>query len=406
MTSRSSKSCSSPRRKRFSAPRKTTSSSEPSPRTTFLDSTQIDLDHVRSEKDAWIIKPSDHYGADQVYAGCEVDQATWETLVDRFADGAAGYPFIVQQYIKPFKTETLPPDTNIAELSDDEVRVEPMFYNNLNGLYLYDGVFQGVFSRLGPPAYHFEGEPGDDRRDHLESTPTCTTESSSHEQERPSERDDGAHRPRSSPSRSSQSGFAVCAGIPATTEVLSRATSTEELSPFTRDQLVEAALATRAYTVEGTERDELADVVARINRDAATPYADATRAELDAAPDAYALTPDALDHLDDVHAVIERVMPALFRLRGARGVLPDGHDAPIPHPSRGTRALFRRLRVIVVFALPRRMGDDRLQQLLRRVPFAVLRGGNMDVPPTIRCSSACIRKHFGWEWGRSGLPPQ
>ena len=120
------------------------------PRTTFLDSTQIDLDHVRSEKDTWIIKPSDHYGADQVYAGCEVDQATWETLVDRFADGAAGSPFIVQQYIKPFKTETLPPDTNIAELSDDEVRVEPMLYNNLNGLYLYDGVFQGVFSRLGP----------------------------------------------------------------------------------------------------------------------------------------------------------------------------------------------------------------------------------------------------------------
>ena len=120
------------------------------PRTTFLDRTQIDLDHVRSEKDTWIIKPSDHYGADQVYAGCEVDQATWETLVDRFADGAAGYPFIVQQYIKPFKTETLPPDTNIAELSDDEVRVEPMLYNNLNGLYLYDGVFQGVFSRLGP----------------------------------------------------------------------------------------------------------------------------------------------------------------------------------------------------------------------------------------------------------------
>lgn len=26
----------------------------------------------------------------------------------------------------------------------------PKLYNNLNGLYLYDGVFQGVFSRLGP----------------------------------------------------------------------------------------------------------------------------------------------------------------------------------------------------------------------------------------------------------------
>ena len=27
---------------------------------------------------------------------------------------------------------------------------EAVPYNNLNGLYLYNGVFQGVFSRLGP----------------------------------------------------------------------------------------------------------------------------------------------------------------------------------------------------------------------------------------------------------------
>lgn len=107
-------------------------------------------------------------------------------------------------------------------------------------------------------------------------------------------------------------GFAVCAGIPATTEMLSRATSAESASPFSQEQLVDAALATRAYTVEGTERGELFSVVERINREAGTPYADATPDALSAAPDAYTLTPDALDHLDDVHGVIERLMPALL----------------------------------------------------------------------------------------------
>ena len=79
-----------------------------------------------------------------------MSQERWEELVDRYANGRAGYPFIVQRYIVPFKTETLPPDTGIDKLPDDEVPWDPKSYNNLNGLYLYDGVFQGVFSRLGP----------------------------------------------------------------------------------------------------------------------------------------------------------------------------------------------------------------------------------------------------------------
>ena len=50
----------------------------------------------------------------------------------------------------PYKTETLPPDTGISELADDQVRREPELYNNINGLYLFNGHFAGVFSRLGP----------------------------------------------------------------------------------------------------------------------------------------------------------------------------------------------------------------------------------------------------------------
>lgn len=120
------------------------------PLTTFLDETAVDLDAMRREKDRWIIKPSDHYGADHVYAGCEVEQEQWERLIDDFANGKAGYPFIVQRYVTPFKTLTLPPDTGILDAPDDDVRREPVPYNNLNGLYLYNGRFQGVFSRLGP----------------------------------------------------------------------------------------------------------------------------------------------------------------------------------------------------------------------------------------------------------------
>ncbi len=120
------------------------------PSTRFLDSAFVDLDQIRAEKDLWIIKPTDHYGAHDVYAGCAVSQSRWEELIDAFANAKAGYPFIVQSYIRPFRTLTLPPDTGIDELSDEEVLTEPVFYNNLNGLYLFDGCFQGVFSRLGP----------------------------------------------------------------------------------------------------------------------------------------------------------------------------------------------------------------------------------------------------------------
>ena len=35
-------------------------------------------------------------------------------------------------------------------MSDDQVQREPVLYNNLEGLYCYNGTFQGIFSRLGP----------------------------------------------------------------------------------------------------------------------------------------------------------------------------------------------------------------------------------------------------------------
>ena len=120
------------------------------PYTAFLEDGAVDIDEVRANKDDWIIKPTDHYGAQDVYAGCFVTEERWNELIDKFANSAAGFPFIAQTYIRPFKTRTLPPDLEIENLLDNEVDREGEMYNNLNGLYLYDGHFQGVFSRLGP----------------------------------------------------------------------------------------------------------------------------------------------------------------------------------------------------------------------------------------------------------------
>mgnify|MGYP002564605573 CR=1 FL=1 len=120
------------------------------PRTLFLDEKEIDLDEVRTNKNAWIIKPTDNYGAKDVYAGVSSTQEEWEDLIARFANGASGAPFIVQTYLTPYKTHTLPPDEDIENLTDDEVDRTGALYNNLSGLYLYNGHFQGIFSRLGP----------------------------------------------------------------------------------------------------------------------------------------------------------------------------------------------------------------------------------------------------------------
>lgn len=120
------------------------------PETVFLDASHTDLDAIRADKDAWIIKPADHYGADEVHAGCACTQDEWQDLIDRFSNAKTGTRFIAQRYVTPFKTETLPPDTGISELDDTQVRRHPAIYNNINGLYLFNGRFSGVFSRLGP----------------------------------------------------------------------------------------------------------------------------------------------------------------------------------------------------------------------------------------------------------------
>lgn len=135
-------------------------------------------------------------------------------------------------------------------------------------------------------------------------------------------------------------GLLACAGPKATTAMLSNAFSTEEISPFTQDELVEAAVATRTYTVGDNDRDELFQVLGTINREAAldgraghgapqlenVPYADGTfdgpalENALSHAGEEYTLPADALSHLDDVHEVIGNVKINLIATAVLAGV--------------------------------------------------------------------------------------
>lgn len=96
-----------------------------------------DLPEVAAHKDAWILKPLDSYASRGVYAGVEYDEARWRTIV-------AGIPtdgsYLLQEFATPYVTE------NYGYDSDGTFKRNR--YYNLTGLYMYDGVLQGVYSRV------------------------------------------------------------------------------------------------------------------------------------------------------------------------------------------------------------------------------------------------------------------
>ena len=91
-------------------------------------------------------------------------------------------------------------------------------------------------------------------------------------------------------------GLAVCALPDMTTRVVSENTSNYDASPFTQDQLANAAVATKQYTVNVHDRDQLDAVVLDINGGRDTSKL----------TDRYVLPEEAIGHLDDVHAVLVR----------------------------------------------------------------------------------------------------
>lgn len=111
-------------------------------------------------------------------------------------------------------------------------------------------------------------------------------------------------------------GFVACAVFPQTTEALANAFSGNDnpATPFSHDELVQAAVATRDYTVGSNDRDAVFTMLHNINESAGTRYAAADDAALAIAPEEYTLPADALSHLDDVYRVVVGARIALIAI--------------------------------------------------------------------------------------------
>lgn len=124
-------------------------------------------------------------------------------------------------------------------------------------------------------------------------------------------------------------GFAACAVPDVSTKALASVYSIDDASPFTKDELVAAAVQTKHYTIDDNDKAAAYATIAAINAQEAlagtagkgAPKIDATanyaagelsgeqvaalEAAFDAASEHYVLTPDAVSHLDDVFGVVQ-----------------------------------------------------------------------------------------------------
>ena len=111
------------------------------PRTFMLEANApgFSLDDVFNNKDAWIIKPADDYGAHGVYPGVDFDSAQWQQLVHKSLD--SGY--IAQEYYPPHTVPVI--ETRIDK--SNPCKVEEWL--SMPGAYMYDGEPIGFYNRLG-----------------------------------------------------------------------------------------------------------------------------------------------------------------------------------------------------------------------------------------------------------------
>jgi len=107
------------------------------PETLQLRSGDFDLDNVLNNKDDWVIKPEDLYGSHGVYVGIDVDTENWRKLVTE----KTGKDYLLQRYCTPYRSLNM--DFNIESCPD------LMLYNNITGIFIYNGKLQGLYSRAG-----------------------------------------------------------------------------------------------------------------------------------------------------------------------------------------------------------------------------------------------------------------
>lgn len=106
------------------------------PFTARLDDSFNRLTEVLSQKDRWIIKPEDLYGSRGVHAGVECSEQEWEKVVKENLNNN----YLIQEFYRPFRS------VNIDLMNNPNAAFSD--YYNITGLYVYNGKFCGIYSRV------------------------------------------------------------------------------------------------------------------------------------------------------------------------------------------------------------------------------------------------------------------
>ena len=103
-------------------------------------SKDFDLNEVKANKDNWIIKPEDDYGAHGVFPGVDFEQNIWEQIVEKHLDSS----YVLQEFCKPPLVDIIRPE---APEDGDLCKVEK--WQSMPGFYQYNGKLAGFYCRQG-----------------------------------------------------------------------------------------------------------------------------------------------------------------------------------------------------------------------------------------------------------------
>ncbi len=104
------------------------------PFTEELTDVHIEESDILQNKEKWLLKPKNSYGARGIYSGVSASWEEWNMAIAQHKNTN----YVMQQFIMPYQTYNIDFHKEDAELRK---------YSNLTGLYVYNGKFAGVYSR-------------------------------------------------------------------------------------------------------------------------------------------------------------------------------------------------------------------------------------------------------------------
>ena len=109
------------------------------PYTAKFEGNNFNFEELTIYKNKYILKPSDFYASQGVYAGQDFNNREWkEKLLE-----CHGRDYLIQEYYTP-------PKCDLVEFEGEKLKIRE--FNNITGIYIYNEKLYGLYSRVGKNA--------------------------------------------------------------------------------------------------------------------------------------------------------------------------------------------------------------------------------------------------------------